>query len=199
MAKGSNPRRVYRRLNLVDLGILVVATAVGLVLIRQDLDGLAARPMALENGSWVYRWTLPVVLSKAVTVETWLMAWAAGWLVLQLRNPRRRLRHLCQQPGFFACFSTGLVAAVAGPLAWAVIVSVASGANAWLDRMVWTELVSCQIGTAVFTGWTLLALSGRCRYRAGWLDRVGQAIGFFWVAMVPANLVHFFWYSGWTN
>ena len=31
------------------------------------------------------------------------------------------------------------------------------------------------------------------------LDRVGQVMGLIWVAMIPANLMHFFWHSGWSN
>ena len=199
MAKVTGRQPLQRRLNLVDLAILVLATAVGLVAVRQDLEGLFSRPQDLENGQAVYRWTLPFALSKAVTVEVWLMAWTAGWLILQLRRPRLRLRQLSRQPGFLACFSSVVIMLASGPLTWAIISSVASGMNGWLDRMVWGEMVSSQIGAAVLAGWAILAASGRCRIRAGWLDRVGQVMGLIWVAMIPANLVHFFWYSGWSN
>jgi hypothetical protein len=190
---------IPRRLNLADMTILVLATAVGMMAIRHDLQGLFARPQSLENGRWVSRWSLPVALSKAVVVETWLMAWTAGWLVLQLRSPRPRLRQLARQPGFLACLSTAVVTLVSGTLTLACIASSTSGNNVWLDRMVWGEWVSVQIGSAVLAGWTLLAVSGLGRVRSGWLDRVGQLIGLVWVTMLPANLVHFFWYSGWTN
>jgi hypothetical protein len=43
----------------------------------------------------------------------------------------------------------------------------------------------------VLAGWTLLAISGRCRIRAGWLDRVGQVSGVTWVDMTPAQLADF--------
>lgn len=193
-----NPR-IGRRLNLADMAILVMATALGLVATREDLAGLFTRPQDLENGQWVYRWTLPVALSKAVTVERWLTAWTAGWLVIQLRRPRPRLRHLTRQPGFVACLSSTVVTLVSGPLTLAAISSASSGANGWLDRMVWGTMNSSQIGAAVLAGWALLGVSGRCRLRAGWLDRVGQVIGLVWVAMIPANVFHFFWYSGWSN
>jgi hypothetical protein len=74
-----------------------------------------------KAGQAVQLWTDPIALSKAVAVEIWLMAWMAGWLILQLRRPRL------------------------------------------------------------------------------WLDRVGQVMGLNWVAMIPANLMHFFWHSGWSN
>jgi hypothetical protein len=109
------------------------------------------------------------------------------------------MRQLSRQPGFLACFSSVTITLVSGPLTWAIICSIASGTNGWLDRMVWGEMVSSQVGAAVLAGWALLVASGRCRIRAGWLDRVGQVIGLIWVAMLPANLLHFFWHSGWSN
>src|SRR5271154_6822075 len=105
MAKITGRQPLQRRLNLVDLAILGLAAAIGLVAIRQDLEGLFSRPQDLESGQAVYRWTLPVALSKAQTIGDWVMAWTAVWLILQLRRPRVRLRQLARQPGFLACFS----------------------------------------------------------------------------------------------
>jgi hypothetical protein len=199
MASIMDRQALKRRLNLADLTVLVLATAVGLLVIRRDLAGLFSRPQDLQGGQVVYRWTLPVVMSKAVTIEGWLIAWTAGWLILQLRPPRLGLRHLSRQPGFVACFSTMVITLVSGPLTWAIISWNTSGTNDWLDRMVWGEMLSSQIGASVLAGWALLLASGRCRLRAGWLDRVGQVLGLIWVAMIPANLAHFFWHSGWSN
>ncbi len=203
MAKVTGRVSNQRRLNFVDLAILVLATAVGLVAIRQDLEALFSRPSGGFLHPDFYLWTNPLILFKSVTVEVWLMAWTAGWLILQLRQPRLRLRQLSRQPGFVACFSSVIITLAAGPPTWALISSITSGRNGWVDRMVWSDLVSSQIGAAVLAGWMLLVASGRCRIRAGWLDRVGQVLGLIWVAMIPANLLHFFWWSlqegGWTN
>lgn len=195
---------LQRRFNLVDLAILVLAMAVGLVATRQDLNAVFSWPKDfLESSKEFYLWTNPLLLSKAVIVEVWLMAWTAGWLALQLRQPRPRLRQLSRHPGFLACFSSVVITLVSGPLIWAIISSGSSGTNGCLDREVWGELVSSQIGAAVLAGWSLLIASGRCRIRTGWLDRVGQLLGLFWVAMIPANLVHLFWHNlpdgGWSN
>jgi hypothetical protein len=193
------PTTVARRLTLADLAILIVATAFALMATRSDLAGLVAVPKSLENGRLVQRWSYPVALGKAITLEVWLMSFSAGWLIVQLRAPRPGLRQLVRQPGFVACFTSTVVTIVAGGVTWPIIASAASGANAWLDRAVWSEVVSAQIGSAVLADWTMLAISRRCRVRAGWLDRVGQLIGLVWIAMIPANVAHFFWNSGWTN
>jgi len=199
MTETTNRPTLGRRLNVADLVVLVLAAAVGLVLVRHDLSALFTQPLDLVNGQWVERWSLPVALSKAVTVEVWLMAWATGWLVLQLRQPRAPLRRLSRRPGFFACASTALIVCVSGPLTWLIVTSRTSHMSEWLDRMVWAELVASQIGAAVFAGWAVLAAGGRCRLRAGWLEQVGRGIGLVWVAMLPLNLLHFFWHSGWSN
>jgi hypothetical protein len=102
MAKVTRRQPLQRRLNLVDLCVLVVATAVGLVAIRQDLVGLLSWPQDWKTGRAVQLWTDPIALSKAV--EIWLMAWMAGWFILQLRRPRLHVRQLSRQPGFVACF-----------------------------------------------------------------------------------------------
>jgi len=200
MAKAGGRELGHRRLNLVDLAVLVLATAIGLVAIRQDLEALFTRPQVHPD---FYPWTNPLILFKAVTVEIWLMAWTAGWLILQLRQPRLRLRQLSRQPGFLACFSSVVITLVFGPLTWALIRSTTSGTNGWIDRSAFGDLVSSQIGAAVLAGWALLVANGRCRIRAGWLDRVGQVIGLIWVAMIPVNLFHFFRWTlqegGWTN
>jgi hypothetical protein len=199
MAKVRERELVQRRFGVADIAILILASGIGLAWIRKDLPGLFAAPRDLVNGRWVTRWSLPVALSKAVTVEIWLMPWAAAWLILQLRRPRPSFQRLSRQPGFVACLSSVAALLVSGPLTQAVISSSTSGLNGWLDRMVWGELVSSQMGVAVLAGWAVLAASQRCRIRSGWLDRVGQVIGLIWVAMIPANLAHFFWNSGWSN
>jgi hypothetical protein len=204
MAKATGRRPLQRPLNLGDLAILVLATATGLMAIRQDLEALFTRPPGLlVSRKEFYVWINPIVLIKAITVEVWLRAWTAGWLILQLRQPRLRLRRLSRHPGFLACFSSVVVTLVSGSLIWAISCSTTSGTNGWLDRVVWAEMVSCQIGLAVLAGWACLAASGRCCLDAGWLDRVGQFMGLIWVAMIPVNLLHFFWHSlpdgGWAN
>jgi hypothetical protein len=192
MAKALGQHTLRRRLNLVDLVILVLAAAVGLVAVRRDLAALAAWPIDHQGWREHYLWTNPLVLGKAVIVEVWLMAWTAGWLALQLRRPRPRLRQLSSQPGFVACFSASAVLLVSGPLTWAFILPNTGFTAGWIERMVWGSSVSSQIGAAVLAGWALLLVSGRCRLRAGWLDRIGQVLGVIWVAMVPANLFHLF-------
>jgi hypothetical protein len=178
--------------------------AVGLVATRQDLDAFFTSPKDFRIFSREFiAWMNPILLIKAVIFEVWLMAWTAGWLALQLRQPRPRFRQLSRQPGFLACFSSVVITLVSGPLIWTFIICTSNGANGWLDRVVWGEMVSSQIGAAVLAGWSLLVAGRRCRMRTGWLDRVGQLLGLIWVVMLPANLVHFFWHGlpdgGWSN
>jgi hypothetical protein len=198
------PARSPRRFNLTDVAILVLATAVGLSGIRSHFGLLLDVEMEQENGQWVAWWRSPIaLLYKVIVLEPVLMAWSVGWLVLQLRRPRPRMRRLTRQPGFAACFASAFVLFVTGPITAAVITHavIASCARTgesfsdqyWLVFETWSALVSCQIGAAVAAGWALLALGRQCHIKSGWLDRVGQAIGLIWVVTIPANLYLMFW------
>jgi hypothetical protein len=184
-----------RRFHLIDAIVLVLATAVGLWAIRPFLPNLLEAPRVLENGRWVSRWWEPVVLlNRAVILEVMLMAWSAAWLVLQLRQPRPRLRRLTRQPGFVATFSSVAVLVVPGPITAAVFATNSSTlgtAEYWILFELWSAIVSSQIGAAVVAGWSLLAVGRRCRPGPGWLEWIGQAIGIVWVAMIPGNLILF--------
>jgi hypothetical protein len=193
------PVKRPRRFNLTDAAVLVLATGVGLAAIRDSLGNLLKAPMVLENGRWVARWWDPVVLlNRAVTLEVVLMAWSVGWLVLQLRQPRPRMRRLARRPGFVASFFSTFVILVCGPITAAVLVGAGGGVSGslgeyWIRFETCSALVSLQIGAAVAAGWALLAVSRECRMRSGWLDRVGQVFGAVWVLMIPANLILPFW------
>src|SRR4051812_38749795 len=165
MAKALGHQMLRRRLNLADLGVLVVAAAVGLVAIRRDLPALAAWPLDPVGRREYYLWENPLVLYKAVIVEGWLMAWTAGWLALRLRRPRPRPRQLPRQPGFVACFLASVVLLVSGPLTWAFMLPNTGYVGGWIERMVWVSSVSSQIGVTIFVGWALLLGSGRYRLR----------------------------------
>ena len=204
MTKVTGHPPLGRRFNLVDLAILVLAMAVGLAATRKDNEGIFIWsnnfPIIVNN----YRiWINPFILVKAVYMETWLMALSAGWLVLQLRQPRPRLRQLSRQPGFLACFSSVVITLASGPLIWILINPNSNPVNGWNARMIWGEMVSSQIGAAVLAGWSLLVAGGRYRIRTGWLDRVGQLLGLIWVVMIPVNLFTLIMDSlpegGWTN
>jgi hypothetical protein len=202
MIKPARPRR----LNLVDVIVLVLATAVGLWAIRPYLPGLLAMPEVFENGKSVPGLWEPVVwLNSAVVVEPVLMAWSVAWLVLQLRQPRPRLRRLIRQPGFVATFASAVVLLVSGPIAGVVLTSEWRSANIstqpiigpprpdWIAYELWSAMVSLQIGASVLAVWGLLAVGRQCRMKSGWLDRVGQGFGIVWAAMIPGNLILPFW------
>jgi hypothetical protein len=46
-----------------------------------------------------------------------------------------------------------------------------------------------ECGLAVAAAWTAMALAGRWRSQPDAIDRLGRAMGFFWLAMVPVTWV----------
>lgn len=191
--------RRSRHFNLLDIAALIGATAVGLCAIRPFLADFVTAPKVLENGRWVSRWWDPIVLlNRAVILEVMLMAWSLAWVVLQLRQPRPTLRRLIRQPSFVATCSAAVVIVVCGPITAAVLAlrptPPGSAVEYWMQFETWSSLVSLQSGAAVAAGWTLLALGRHFRRDAGWLEWIGRALGFIWVAMIAANLILPLWY-----
>ena len=86
-------------------------------------------------------------------------------LLMRLRRPRPAWRELFRQPGFVACLSV---------LSALLIVVDLS----WLGMLIpdWLSL-----GHAVTASWALLIVSRRWRSEAGWIDRLGRAIGVAWI------------------
>lgn len=150
--------------------ILVAATAVGFGLDRSfpvlERHGIS-RPWAAE---------LPC-----------LAAWTVAAFVLRLRRPRPAFPILMRQPGAVATLVVLLLVLLAGAfgvLAWVVKaglnhygIPISGGAP--LDVILFFG--SFLAGSGVTGAWLGLALSGRRRTEAGWIDLMGRAVGTLWI------------------
>ena len=197
-----------RRFLLSDAIVLVLATAVGLAVVRPYyatmtlLDWAPPIPQAAPFNGWIKGlWGCLVLAAPLV------MAWTLAILALRLRRPRDRWIRLVRQPGLVA----GLMAA--SVLAWRLlgfatmyprvigrprlnILTVRSGAlsgiwgGGWppdhllfeTDHFLDTMAI---IGVAVASSWILLLASGRWRPERSWIDRAGRVLGWFWIAALP--------------
>ena len=149
------------------------------------------------------RWPVLGVVARAphaIGAAVPLVAiWTVAVLFLGLRR-RRSSRRLLLGPGLAAC--AGAVPAMA---LWVLdrIAEAAAfagsnrGLNAW-DGFVnaltggygfWMDLIQrpSGIGMAVAGAWSWLLLSGRWRSQPTWIDRLGRALGFYWLSMILWN------------
>jgi hypothetical protein len=167
-----------RRITLLDLLVLIAATAVGLVLLRVSMKGMEARPVARYSGA--------LAASYITTIQTYtscLMApWSLALLGLNLRQPRASFRRIARGPGFVAC-----VTATAGVALYLTVClaqysrgKLAFGPAA-VSRI--TGTFHNQAALMVAGGWLALALGSRWRAETSWPGRGGLALGVGWIGL----------------
>ena len=194
-----------RRFTLLDAMVLIAATAVGFSLARTY--SLAVLNNELRPYPFIPRVLLTVWVYILAAIPVTAM-WSIAVFGLCLRRPRRPLRQLARQPGFVANGAVTLVSLVrlGGFLtlmartignrfytlslgvsdAFSVTVSYPGPVNtATVYNSAYFASTAFGISTAVAAVWLLLAVSRRWRSQPDWLDRLGRALGVYWVAVIP--------------
>lgn len=168
--------RVRRRFTIADGMILVAASAVGLLLVREYAASLHI----------VYRRASASRLLEVVEGVSECLA-AAGMVALipiRLQRPRPGLRRLARQPGFAACCALAAVLAL-GFLQGLVLVLFRDVQKAWGGtwpfQQLWEIGVAFRGPFAVAGAWLVLLLSGRWRAEPSWVDRLGRFLGMVWL------------------
>ena len=189
MTTRSSPRRPSSRpFTLGDAMILIAATAVAGPIIRLIIAQSFA-PEANEDfpklllgllGSGRFREFGFVMFILALPVAA---AWTLALIPLRLKRPRPPWRHLARQPGWVAACSAvpGLVLLSAG-------VGVLRG---WGRSIFYVDNIELSLftlatslaGATVLGSWMTLILGRRWRAEPSWLDRLGRALGVYWLAM----------------
>jgi hypothetical protein len=169
-----------RRFTMLDILVLVAATAVGLASARwyPAVEGLrtSTRPLNDRIANAVY-------LASNVTVPL-LLAWSVADLILCLRGPRPPIRRLARQPGAIAA----LVATAVGVFDLAVVIAgVASHPGHTMTFVARVRIMASNapmvIAPGVFGAWMTLALCGLWRPDRSWLDRFGRVLGLAWIGL----------------
>jgi hypothetical protein len=104
--------------------------------------------------------------------------WTVALVPIRFTGPRPRFRRLTRQPG--------IIAALAAILA-ILIVSVQIAillTKVELDLALAIALAATAAypGLAVLVAWMTLLVGQRWRAEPSWLDRMGRALGIFWIA-----------------
>lgn len=171
-----------RKFTLMDLMILVAATAFGFGLIRWSRIDFAGffqldprdRPFPLRYFSRL------AAHGVGYTMVPFLAPWTLGMLLIRLRRPRPERRRLFRQPG-------------AAALAAATLALVAEAVWFAGDSLHRTQPMMLMVAFsgwshfcafAVAGAWLTLALSGRWRGERGWIDRSGTWLGAAWIGFL---------------
>jgi hypothetical protein len=166
------PMPPTRKMNLVDLMIVVAAMAAGLGLARTALPNDDPRRPGLVSPiryrvayviQYVHDLTLPCVAMLSIAA-----------VVLRLRRPRPGLVEMVGQPGCLACgagvFGMGCVGLMAltrpfGPMF-----------NLFFSLSLFN---GSTVGVAWFGWW----INRRWKAEPGWIDRLGRVLGVAWIAL----------------
>jgi len=176
-------RPTKRPFRLADALVLVASCALGFAFVRVSLD--------YELTFWSLSTDLMILRGSWYAVLALFPPTVAG-LLLRLRKPRPRLRTLCTQPGFVSAIMVVLVTAHnflcigLDQLAYGV-----PGKSSLYDQTNgFAMLFTVSAAAAVLASWTLLAVGGRWRPERSWMDRLGRALGVFWLlsGLVPPIL-----------
>jgi hypothetical protein len=204
-----------RRLGLTDLIALIGVSALALVGARWAFRvSQLQRPTTGAVSSWVdFNRTLAILIVANITASLTLFQ-----LVARFRRPRPRFRLVARQPGTAASIAAGLVLAIHAAqfgVAWlkpARGIVRQSNVSFRIEGFNVTEFVFISTsydtigfylhpfalaliqpcGFAVTGAWLTLALSGRWRAEASWIDRLGRALGIVWIALTAIATIGVF-------
>jgi len=172
-----------RRFKLLDGMILVAATAAGLAALRTYSTYLLS---GSRSRSVPPPWALPaLVVARGIVWGSPIAAmWSLFATAISLRPPRPRLRRLAARPGILACWaaSLGLVLGLGVTLNFALNLGPGSNPERFL---VFCLLIAYPVGFTVAGAWAASAWGGRWRPEPRWLDRLGRALGLYWIALIP--------------
>jgi hypothetical protein len=202
-----------RKFLVSDAIVLVAATAVGLAVVKPYYAAMTPLrwtppfPFGARFLGWI-----EVIWVCLVLASPFVMAWTLGILGLRLRRPRAPWRRLVRQPGLVAGLMAALVLVLRLPgfvtmclrvmgqpnLGLRNVTSIGGGGIGrsggafmglppgylWFDADHFLNTMA-MIGVAVESSWVLLLVSGRWRPERSWIDRAGQVLGWFWIAILP--------------
>jgi hypothetical protein len=191
----SSPAR--RTFGLLDLMILVVATALSLAWLRER-PGLIMEVYLIRNTPSRFFHSLIEFRHFCHNAVPILVPLTFASVAFRVRRPRPSMRRVTSQPGAVACLAASLAFLLyfamqaASMAAWSVLPVVRPSIGGFVES--WEPILSDLGGVAAFAGvavmgvWLCLAVGRRWRAEPSWVDRLGRALGMAWVAAVPIQI-----------
>jgi hypothetical protein len=174
--------------------ILIAGFALGLWVAPEGFEAgvrnAISLPIRYRSVRLAVYWSSLVLVRGAQPVAA---AWTLGVLALSLSR-RPSARRLARRPGAMACVAAVLAMIIAGPAnlaAWHPNLTPAALFTARLPVYLWFALrfERGECGLAVAAAWTAMVLAGRWSPQPEAIDRLGRAMGFFWIAMIAVTWV----------
>ncbi|WP_435008512.1 hypothetical protein P12x_005719 [Tundrisphaera lichenicola] len=179
--------RPIRPLTLMDVMVLVAATAAAFAMERFFEGKVGVRATLNLPGDWLQRlWVgMPTYLA---------VSWSLALIPLRWAGLRPSTSRIARQPGMVACVATigamilgiGLNAAQA---AMTLSVDQPGMTYTYSPNYYWYGGTG-MIGPVVTGAWVALALGGRWSPERSWIDRLGRLLGAYWVISFPMTILH---------
>jgi hypothetical protein len=198
------PNQPQRRLTLLDVMVLVAATACVFALYRwYDFIKFYANLFSETGGMWTRATSTRCAIARVGHLVPYLLwpaqlvlsVWTLALFGLRWVPPRPPRRRLATQPGTVACGLVSLVVVVEVLLAlvvqWGLKSRTPFSIKAIQDAAILATSgdafrhVMPRAGWAVAAAWLILAMGGRWRPEPDWIDRAGRIIGAAWIAQIP--------------
>jgi hypothetical protein len=162
-----------RKPTILDGLVFIAATAVGLTLARN----------AVSSFGWGTGSDRIQRLADGIRLASCLaLAWSATFLPIRLRTPRPPIRETVRQPGTIACCAVSLSVIFGLIVVLPELPSAFSRVRPYPIQNIAVSIMSNQcIAHSVIAAWMALLITGACRPERGWIDRMGVALGSFWV------------------
>jgi hypothetical protein len=198
-----NQARKRRQFQLVDATALVAAIAVacGLTLwIDRALGGFMSRCLpdwftgqpteprsALDHSVNLTNLVGGEIAALCCLTLPLIVVLTLSIVPIRLFKPRPRFRRLVRQPGAMGAVAASFAIVIAALQVTCTVLSAADGIMGD-DRYVITLLggVASYPGLAVYFVWMTIIAGGRWRAEPDWIDRVGRALGTYWIMMAAA-------------
>jgi hypothetical protein len=185
--QGPVPRSTsLRRFTVLDAMILTGAVAIGCWMGLQELIWSIAPDDP-------HPWLLGVRRVRLILARTapFASSVTTALLVLRLLRPRPPAIRLARQPGFVACLTASLALFVGGSMTFSTVSrnSTAPWRGLYVSDIftyLFQPFERAEAGFAVAASWLVLILGRRWRPEPSWIDRLGRAVGVYWIVMIPA-------------
>ncbi len=167
-----------RPIAILDLCVLVMATAAGFALCRLSYDQLGGRA-TIANVSELLTECIVILVPQ-------LACWTLPVLLISLRSPRPSWRRMMRQPGFLAIVVSCIAIMGQGLLHYMDLwgrgrdFTVAD----WNTR--WLSFLNINNWQFVAGAWLALAFSGRWRWGRTWAEVICLGLGVGWFVVYLA-------------
>jgi len=189
---------IKRPFRIVDLMVLVAATAVAFAIYRNGLrPGIAFTTFGGNGEAWLFFWMHQVTTFPAM--------WSIAVFAIDLFDSRKRRRRAARHAGVIACCAATVAIAVSS-----LISSSFYFVHYLEDREAIPRVLShprqmhppppfgeapleAFVGAGILGAWSALAVSRRWRTEPTGIDRLGRVLGMIWIVLF---ILYLYGYTG---